>query len=180
MNNPFLAFLLASFLSGIVTFGGGVAFVPVMHGYYVSDYHLISDAAYSKLYVYATSTPGPIAPLITGYIGYVQFGFIGMFLGIIVLILPTTFIALKLYPYLEKHQDHPILATVDQFIRPLLIILFVILLGMQLQTIRSEISTYWFHFLVISCISIFFLFVKKIKVIYIVLLIITYAILIMP
>lgn len=179
MSNPFLNFLFASFLSGIVTFGGGVAFVPVMHGYYVSDYQLISDAAYSKLYVYATSTPGPIAPLITGYIGYINFGFLGMILGIIVLILPTTCVALTLFPYFEKHQEHPILKCVDQHIRPLLIFLFIILIGMQLQVIKDELTTYWIHFLVISLGSSYCLFIKKIKVIYIVLGLIGYALLIM-
>ncbi|MGL4663223.1 MAG: chromate transporter [Culicoidibacterales bacterium] len=177
--NSFFQFLVASFLSGIVTFGGGVAFVPVMHGYYVTDYQLISDAAYSKLYVYATSTPGPIAPLITGYIGYTQFGFIGMILGIMILILPTTGVALILYPYFEKHQEHPILAKVDQYIRPLLIILFIILLGMQVQLLKSEFSYYWLHFLIIAAGSLFFLVIKKVKVIYIVVSIITYAIFMM-
>lgn len=179
VDNSFLQFLLASFLSGIVTFGGGVAFVPVMHGYYVTDYQLISDAAYSKLYVYATSTPGPIAPLITGYIGYTQFGFIGMIIGISILILPTTAVALVLYPYFEKHQEHPILARVDHFIRPLLIILFVILIGMQLNVLQGEFSNYWFHFLIVTIISSYFLFYKKIKIIYIVTLLIGYAIIFM-
>lgn len=179
MNISFLQFLLASFLSGIVTFGGGVAFVPVMHGYYVSDYQLISDTAYSKLYVYATSTPGPIAPLITGYIGYTQFGFIGMVLGICILILPTTAVALVLYPYFEKHQEHPILAYVDQFIRPLLIILFVILVGMQFNVLKGEFTHYWFHFLTVTVISCYFLFYRKIKIIYIVALLIGYALLFM-
>lgn len=179
MENQFFYFLLASFLSGIVTFGGGVAFVPVMHGYYVNDYHLLTDAAYSKLYVYATSTPGPIAPLITGYIGFTKFGFIGMVLGICVLILPTTAVALIVFPYLEKHQEHPILAAIDQFIRPLLMILFILLVMMQLQVLWSGLSEYWLHFFIITAFSCFALFVKKMKVVYIVLTIIGYAILIM-
>lgn len=175
----FLEFLLASFLSGIVTFGGGVAFVPIMHGYYVSDYQLISDAAYSKLYVYATSTPGPIAPLITGYIGYIQFGILGMILGILVLIVPTTCIALRVYPYFEKHQEHPILVILDKFIRPLLIILFVVLIGMQVQILSAEFSNYWMHFLFISIVSGYCLFIRKIKVVYIVGMIIIYALVMM-
>lgn len=179
MNTSFLLYLLGSFLSGIVTFGGGIAFVPIMHGYYVSDYHLISDAAYSKLYIYATSTPGPIAPLIAGYVGYIQFGWLGMFAGIFTLVVPTLILALFLYPYFEKHQEHPVLKVVEQYIRPLLIILFAILMSMQLQVLRAELGHYWIHFLVITLISIFFLFVKKIKVIYIVAMIILYAIVFM-
>lgn len=179
MNTSFLFYLLGSFLSGIVTFGGGIAFVPIMHGYYVSDYHLISDAAYSKLYIYATSTPGPIAPLIAGYVGYIQFGWLGMFAGILILVTPTLLLALFLYPYFEKHQEHPVLKMIEQYIRPLLIILFLILIAMQLKVLQAEVGQYWLHFLIISSISALFLFVRKIKVIYIVLLIIGYAVLFM-
>lgn len=171
----FFRFLFSCLQAGLVTFGGGVAFIPVLHGLFVTDNHFISDANFQRIVVYASSTPGPIAPLITGYVGIISFGSKGMLLGILALILPTTLLILYIYPLFVQYKKHPILQHVNMYIKPLLIFMFLFLLITQLQFLFPFSKLHPIHTLILLTINILGFRVFKLQSLWILMIVFLYT-----
>ena len=93
----FYSCVKASFL----TFGSGIAIVPVLKAVFVDEHHWISNDTFLKSLTLGQITPGPLVILGT-YLGYVILGFAGAVITTVGTFLPTFFLGLFVVPAVEK------------------------------------------------------------------------------
>lgn len=144
-------FLLRTLQSSLTTFGGGVAFIPVLASVYVPEF--IDSQNFYTIIAYAQATPGPIAPFITAYVGYLNFGAIGVVLGVGVLIIPTVTLVISLYPAYTKHSEHPILQIINKYMQVFLLLMFIALTLTQINLLKPHMGHYWWQLITIVLIN---------------------------
>jgi chromate transporter len=121
-------FYLATFLVGILSFGGGKAYIPVFKEFYVDKYNILSNMDLLEYVAYASAFPGPISPMISGPIAFEKYGIEAFFVSIIILILPSVilfFIAMSLF---KKYKSLNIINFIYLYLSPVIIclLLFVV------------------------------------------------------
>ena len=103
----FVMFLITFFKIGLITYGGGLAMIPLLQDFAVSnDWINIRD--FTDLIAISQSTPGPIAINLATFIGYKQYLLSGAFLASISVVLPGFIIALMISSFLQKFNEHKI------------------------------------------------------------------------
>ncbi len=76
------------FLSGIVSFGGGKTFIPIFEKFYVDDFPIVTSLKLAEIIGLSLALPGPMSPMVAGFVGYEEYGIIGFILGMIMLCVP--------------------------------------------------------------------------------------------
>lgn len=146
-----LTFYWATFLVGILSFGGGKAYIPIYKEFYVDKYNILSNTDLLEYVAYATSFPGPISPMISGPIALVQYGLIPFFVAIIILIVPSLaifFVSMKLF---KKYKNIKIITFIYSYLSPVIICLLFFVCFSTLWDFQSD-ATYLQY-----CITIFFI-----------------------
>ncbi|MFL1781098.1 Chromate transporter [Candidatus Hepatincolaceae symbiont of Richtersius coronifer] len=121
----FLIFLWATFLVGIFSFGGGKAFIPIYQNLYVDTFKVVDSLKLSEVIGFAIALPGPTSPMITAVIGFQKFGIFGMFLGLLILTVPTVTLLFILWKIISRYQDTATFKRVSKYMSPAIIGLLV-------------------------------------------------------
>ena len=101
-----ILFLFEFFKIGLLTYGGGLAMIPLLQG--ISAEHAwLTSKQFADLIAISQSTPGPIAINMATYIGYKQFDVSGALLASLVLVIPGFSLAIGLSKILAKYRKHP-------------------------------------------------------------------------
>lgn len=98
--------LFEFFKIGALTYGGGLAMIPLLRDISVKNAWL-NDAQFADLIAISQSTPGPLAINMATYIGFREAGVLGALLASFVLILPAFIMSIALSRFLAKHRKHP-------------------------------------------------------------------------
>lgn len=91
---------------GAVTYGGGLAMIPLLRDIAVG-YAWLTDLQFTDLIAISQSTPGPIAINMATFIGIQQVGLLGAILASLAVILPGSVLATTLAKTLEHYRSHP-------------------------------------------------------------------------
>ncbi|WP_028305541.1 MULTISPECIES: chromate transporter [Desulfitobacterium] len=114
----FLAFFRASNLA----FGGGPAIIPLIQAE-VINHGWMSIEQFSEGLAIVTSLPGPIATLLSGYVGYHVAGWPGVLAALLGTLALTSILVIALTGFLMKHSNSPILKGALTGVRPLVTVL---------------------------------------------------------
>lgn len=101
--NLFIAF----FRSGMLGFGGGPSFIPLVHKEVVGTFKWLDDQEFSDVLALGNTLPGPINTKMAGYIGYRIGGLWGMLTALMASIMPTIFLMLILLTSFNQFKDNP-------------------------------------------------------------------------
>jgi chromate transporter len=85
----YLLLFLSFFKTGLFTFGGGLAMIPILENEFVERKKWLEHDEFMDVVVIAESTPGPIAINSATYIGYKAAGFWGSLVSTIGVCLPS-------------------------------------------------------------------------------------------
>jgi len=103
----FLEFLFEFFKIGAITYGGGLAMIPLLSDFSISNGWLTARD-FADLIAISQSTPGPIAINLATFIGYNTFGYLGSFLASIAVVLPGLFLVIIVSKFLKHFNENPI------------------------------------------------------------------------
>jgi len=121
------------FQIGLLGFGGGYAFLPMIHNE-MTTRGFLTSLEFGNLVAVAEMTPGPIAINTATLVGSRVAGLLGSFAATLGVILPSTIIILLAAPSLIRHKDHPILKGLFSGLRPVVTALILTAAVFLLQT----------------------------------------------
>jgi chromate transporter len=118
---------LAFFIPGIVGYGGGPAFIPLIQYEVVNRYEWMTVEEFGELLALGNTLPGPIATKMAGYVGYEIGGFFGAFIALFATVAPSLIAMVFLLGLLYKFKDSPRVKRMTSLIRPTIAILLAVL-----------------------------------------------------
>lgn len=111
MNLSNLINLLFEFFEiGSVTYGGGLAMIPLLRDIAINNQWL-TDSQFANLIAISQTTPGPIAINMATFIGFLEEGVFGAIAASLILILPAFIMAIALSNFLAKHRKSPLITS---------------------------------------------------------------------
>ncbi|UCZ54105.1 chromate transporter [Bacillus shivajii] len=114
---------LAFFIPGIVGYGGGPATIPLIEYEVVHRYGWMSVEEFGEVLALGNALPGPIATKMAGYIGFVEGGVLGAFVGLFATIAPSLILMIVLLSILYKFKDSPKVKLLSSIVRPTIAVL---------------------------------------------------------
>lgn len=100
-----ILFTLTFMKIGLITYGGGLAMIPLLQDFAVSN-NWLSIKDFTDLIAISQSTPGPIAINLATFIGYKQFSIIGAIAASIAVVLPGYGIAMLVSSFLKRFNEN--------------------------------------------------------------------------
>lgn len=146
--------LFLSFLKiGIVSFGGGLAMIPLISSEIIR-HQWISESDFVKIIGISQMTPGPIAVNAATFVGYQTGGLLGAFVATLGVSLPPLFIILSVSKFLFSKSESKIMQVIFYGIKPVVVALIS---GAGIYIIRSTVlvSPVQIGTIVIACILFF-------------------------
>ena len=111
MEKKFLPTLLklffAFFRSGLFTFGGGLAMMPMLQKELIEKKHWLTEEELIDYYAVGQSTPGIIAVNVATFVGYKQAGIPGGIIATLGMICPSIIIITILAGTINSISDYP-------------------------------------------------------------------------
>lgn len=118
---------LAFFIPGIIGYGGGPAFIPLIQVEVVNHYGWLTNEEFAELLALGNTLPGPIATKMAGYVGYEVAGPLGAFIALFATVAPSLLAMIFLLGILYKFKDSPKVKRMTSYIRPAIAILLAVL-----------------------------------------------------
>ncbi len=106
------------FILNLLTYGGGGVYIPVYEHYYTQVFHLMSQNDYYNVVSILNIIPGVTGGKLAGYAMFLEFGYLGMIIGIIIFAGSGIMLVLLLDKMLMQIKDHPIFLEVNKNIKP--------------------------------------------------------------
>ncbi|MDR0646796.1 MAG: chromate transporter [Elusimicrobiota bacterium] len=117
-NEISLAGLFAAFIKiGAMTFGGGIAMLPIIERELTQKKHLISIKELMDFYSIAQATPGVIALNVATLVGYKKRGFKGALAATLGLVLPSFVVIVLIAAFLNAFMGADIIARIFAALR---------------------------------------------------------------
>jgi len=114
---------LAFFIPGILGYGGGPASIPLIENEVVDRYGWLTTQQFSEVLAIGNALPGPIAPKMAGYIGYMEGGWLGATVGIFATVAPSLLLMIMLLSLILKYKDSPKVKLMSTLVRPTIAVL---------------------------------------------------------
>lgn len=148
---------------GAVTFGGGLAMIPIFLDI-VSRNNWMSEQQFMQLISISQATPGPLAINMATFVGFLQYGLFGTLVASSVLLIPGFLIATLMGSFVKKHKD-------SHRIKNMMLFLRCAILGLLLSAVVFLIlRTFWvggsfsFKALIILAIAVILNRLKRINI----------------
>ncbi len=106
------------FILNLITYGGGGVYIPVYEHYYTEVFNLMDKVDYYNVVSIVNIIPGVTGGKLAGYAMYLEYGYIGMIVGILIFAGSGIMLVLLLNKVLEQLKDHPIFVEVNRNIKP--------------------------------------------------------------
>lgn len=151
----YLAFLEV----GALGFGGGYVMIPLIKNISMNVNNWASLKELTSIVGISQMLPGPVAANILSFIGFKEFGVLGVIVSVLGFVtVPFLIVTLAYFLIFKKFKESTLLKHILVTIRPILIALIIsTFISFLHQSIDSVIS------IIIAFISIYFLFIKKIN-----------------
>ncbi|MFC3212277.1 MULTISPECIES: chromate transporter [Planomicrobium] len=114
---------IAFFIPGILGYGGGPASIPLVEEEVVERYGWMSTQEFGEVLALGNALPGPIATKMAGYIGYMEGGLLGAFIGLFGTIAPSLILMLGLMAILFKYKDSAEVKNISKVVKPVIAVL---------------------------------------------------------
>lgn len=112
------------FITGLVSFGGGYAIVPVIEAEVVK-YGWMSTQKFTDIIAIAGMSPGPIATNTAIFIGYQMSGIVGAAVSALAMVLPSLLLVILVALFFYKLNHNRIVQSAFYGLRPVVIGLIV-------------------------------------------------------
>jgi chromate transporter len=156
---------------GVLGFGGGPSFIPLVQIEAVQNFHWMSNDEFADALAMGNALPGPIATKMSGFIGYKVAGWIGAIISCAALILPSLIAMIVMLTLLSQYKNLPAVQGIVRAIKPVVIILLLqVILGLWGSAFASGISAY-----VLAGLALIALQFLKISPVYVVLVTLVYG-----
>lgn len=126
---------IAFFRSGILSFGGGPAVIPLIQKEVVEKYGMMDDDEYANIVSIANTLPGPIATKLAGYIGHRIGGLLGCLNALVASVLPTVLVMIILLSSLSQFSNFSFVESMTKGVVP---IVTAMMLGMTIDFFRKS------------------------------------------
>ena len=146
----------------LLSFGGGLAAMPVMYHELVDVSHWFNDKTFMDGLILGQITPGSIIVSAT-FFGYLHFGILGSIIATIAVFTPSFLILIGLIPFFDKLRAFP------QFHKIINGVLCSFVGLLTVITYRFTVEIHWNFTNIIFAIVAFILLIKKVDVIWVVL-----------
>jgi len=123
----YMYIFLAFFFPGIVGYGGGPAYIPLIQTELVEHYQWVTVEEFGQMLAVANTLPGPIVTKIAGLVGYQLGGVLGAFIALFATIAPSLIVMILLLSVLYKFKDSPQVKRMTSIIRPTITVLLGVL-----------------------------------------------------
>ena len=153
-------FYWATFLVGILSFGGGKAYIPIYKEYYVNYYHIISDINLLEYVAYASSLPGPFSPMISGPIALIKYGWLSFFIAILLLIIPSIILFFFAMFFFIKYRSIDKVQFIAKYISPAIVCLLLFVVFSTLYSSFDNIKNIYYYVLMFIIGNLIFYFTK--------------------
>lgn len=118
---------LAFFFPGIVGYGGGPSYIPLIQTELVDHYQWYTVEEFGQMLAVANTLPGPIVTKMAGLVGYELGGVGGAFVALFATAAPSLVVMILLLGVLYKFKDSPRVKRMTSVIRPTIAILLGVL-----------------------------------------------------
>ena len=137
---------ISFFKTGLFTFGGGYAMIPLIQKEAVEKNKWVSDDDILEIIAISESTPGPISVNAATFIGYRVAGFWGAFCGTFGLVIPSFTIIFLISSFLRTIQGNQIIENAFWGIRASVIALIINALFKMYKQVNKS---FWSYFIMI-------------------------------
>lgn len=144
---------------GALGFGGGYVMIPLIKNISMNVNNWASLKELTSIVGVSQMLPGPVAANILSFIGFKEFGILGIIVSVLGFVtIPFLIVTLAYFLIFKKFKESILLKHVLVTIRPILIALIIsTFISFLHQSIDSKIS------IIIAIISVYFVFIKKIN-----------------
>lgn len=126
---------------GVLGYGGGPSFVPLIEMEVVNNHKWLTTAEFGEIFAMGNALPGPIATKLTAYIGYKTAGILGALTSLVGLLLPSTVAMILLFMFFSNFKNSPITKGLVRGIKPVVIVLMGLLIWDLIPTsLTSSVS----------------------------------------
>ncbi|MCI2256461.1 chromate transporter [Domibacillus sp. PGB-M46] len=108
------------FLTGLLSFGGGYAIIPVIEAEVVK-YGWMSTRQFTDIIAVASMSPGPIATNSAIVVGYETAGIVGAVVSAVAMVLPSLAIILIVAAFFSKVNDNRTVKSAFYMLRPIVV-----------------------------------------------------------
>ena len=105
------------FVVNLFTIGGGYVMLPLLHDYFVTQFHWLTNQEFLDAVAMGQVTPGPLT-IMNAFIGYKVLGFPGAVVATIGSYLPSIFVVTYVTKYYLKFKGSPVVDSVFKGIKP--------------------------------------------------------------
>lgn len=123
------------FKTGVLSFGGGLAVLPIIQKEVVDHFGWLSEQEFINLFAIANVIPGPIATKMSLLIGLEVGGGLGALVATLGLLLPSTILIVIVFHFFKRYHDIPFVQGMQKAVIPVIIVL---ILGVVLSMVRSS------------------------------------------
>lgn len=127
----------AFFRIGLLTFGGGLAMLPMLKREVVDRYQWITEDEMLDIYAIGQCTPGIIAINTATYIGYKKGGILGGIVATLGEVSPSLFIIILIASVLQNFMDNALILSAFAGIR---IVVCALMMTTVVQMVKSGIK----------------------------------------
>lgn len=151
----YLAFLEV----GALGFGSGYVMIPLIENISMNVNNWASLKELTSIVGISQMLPGPVAANILSFIGFKEFGILGVIVSVLGFVtVPFLIVTLAYFLIFKRFKESKLLKHILVTIRPVLIALIIsTFISFLYQSIDSTIS------IIIALVSIYFVFIKKIN-----------------
>jgi len=105
------------FMVNLFTIGGGYVMLPLLHDYFVTQFHWLTNQEFLDAVAMGQVTPGPLT-IMNAFIGYKVLGFPGAVVATIGSYLPSIFVVTYVTKYYLKFKGSRVVDSVFKGIKP--------------------------------------------------------------
>lgn len=115
-----LKLLQEFFIIGLVTYGGGLAMLPLLQDRAI-ELHWLTNTQFADMIAISQSTPGPIAINLATFVGYFQAGILGSLLASVAVVIPGTILSIIVGKFMTHFHEKPIVKAMLKGLRSVVI-----------------------------------------------------------
>lgn len=162
MIKQLIDLFIAFFRSTMLGFGGGPAIIPLYENEVVDHYQWMSTEDFGQALAFGNMLPGPIATKLAAYIGYKVAGWMGAFMAVTAVVLPTALLMVLLVGLIHKLQHVSFIKGMIRGVQPVIFVMLV-MLAFQFAKYAFQRSDGAVSFIPFGLAAVFFISVQYLK-----------------